>query len=65
MVGPVDLLGIYAVCIESHTQIFKLLVITKNEKSDKPGMLKSLAGCRTIHFLAGFCKIGALEHNAY
>ena len=36
LVGPVDLLGIYAVCIESHTQILKLLVISKNEKSDKP-----------------------------
>ena len=28
-------------------------------------MLKSLAGCRTMHLFAVFCKIGALERNTY
>ena len=30
-----------------------------------PMMLKSLARCRTMFLFAVFCKIGALERNAY
>ena len=28
-------------------------------------VLESLAGCRTMFLFAAFCKIGALERNAY
>ena len=31
----------------------------------KPRILESLAGCRTMFLVAVFCKIGALERNAY
>ena len=31
----------------------------------EPRILESLAGCRTMFLFAGFCKTGALEHNAY
>ena len=31
----------------------------------KPRMLESLAGCHTMFLVAVFCKIGALERNAY
>ena len=30
-----------------------------------PRILKSLHGCRTMFIFAVFCKIGALERNAY
>ena len=31
----------------------------------KSRMLKSLAGCPEMYLFAVFCKIGALERNAY
>ena len=31
----------------------------------QPRILQSLAGCRTMVIFAVFCKIGALERNAY
>ena len=31
----------------------------------RPRILESLAGCHTMVIFAVFCKIGALERNAY
>ena len=39
--------------------------LSKIFKSVRARMLKSLAGCRTKFLFAVFCKIGALERNAY
>ena len=41
------------------------LVRKANNKFFTPTMLKSLVGCHTMFLFTVFCKIGALERNAY
>ena len=55
------------------TDVFKIIVkyrqkiIAKYHHFSPSGnrALESLAGCRTMFLFAVFCKIGALERNAY